>query len=54
MQLSVENGRVVISPERTVRQGWEESFRGAGATRPAENLLDGIRPNRFDDDKWTW
>ena len=54
VQLSVENDRLVIAPDREPRQGWDAAFRAAG---PAENdalLLDGMPPDEFERKEWEW
>lgn len=53
-ELSVETGRLVITPEKKPRQGWAEAFRVAGAGAADELLLEGLPPNAFDQDEWTW
>ena len=53
-ELSVETGRLIITPERKPRQGWAEAFRVAGAAAADELLLEGLPPNAFDQDEWTW
>ena len=44
---------LVIAPHRAPRHGWKESF---ATSRPIERemLLDGVPPNAFDDEEWTW
>ncbi|MGA9545388.1 MAG: AbrB/MazE/SpoVT family DNA-binding domain-containing protein [Candidatus Sulfotelmatobacter sp.] len=44
---------LVIAPHRAPREGWKEAF---AASRPLERemLLDGVPPNAFDDEEWTW
>jgi antitoxin MazE len=53
VELRVENRRLVISPERRARQGWEESFRAAGSSID-ELLLETVGPNEFDREEWRW
>jgi antitoxin MazE len=54
VELRVENRRLVISPERRARQGWEESFRAAGSSIDDELLLEMVGPNEFDRKEWRW
>ena len=54
VELRLENDRLVISPERRPRQGWEDAFRAAGPTGSEELLLDGLPPNEFDLKEWQW
>lgn len=54
VELRVENHRLVISPERRPRQGWEESFRAAGSPSDDELLLETAQANEFDRQGWKW
>jgi antitoxin MazE len=54
VELRVENNRLVISPERRPRQGWEEAFRAAGTAADDELLLEPAEPNEFDRKEWQW
>jgi antitoxin MazE len=54
VELRVENDRLIISPERQPRQGWNEAFRAAGAAAHDELLLEGGRANAFDGEDWKW
>jgi len=54
VELRVENNRLVISPERPPRQGWEEAFRAAGSSAHDELLLDDSMLNEFDRENWRW
>jgi len=53
VQLSIENNRLVIAPDRRPREGWAESFKAGGATDSDELLLDGLE-NEFDREEWVW
>lgn len=53
VELRVEGDRVVISPHRRPRQGWEEAFRSAGSSTHDELLLEPIK-NDFDREEWEW
>ncbi len=50
----MENHRLVISPERRLRQRWEESFRAAGSPSDDELLLETAQANEFDRKGWKW
>ena len=50
----MENHRLVISPERRLRQRWEESFRAAGSPSDDELLLETSQANEFDRKGWKW
>ena len=54
VELRVENERLVISPERRPRQGWEEAFRAAGAAGRDEILLQHAAASEFDRKEWKW
>ena len=54
VELRMEKDRLVISPERRPRQGWEESFRAAGSPTHDELLLEAVGPNEFDREEWKW
>jgi antitoxin MazE len=54
VELRVENHRLVISPERRSRQGWDEAFRAAGPSNHDELLLETTGPNDFDHEEWRW
>ena len=54
VELRVENDRLIVSPERRVRQGWAEAFRAAGQVESDELLLENILPNEFDLKEWRW
>jgi antitoxin MazE len=52
VELSIENNRLVISPHRRPREGWEEAFRKIAGVQKDELLLPG--PNDFDNEEWEW
>ena len=54
VELSVENDRLVISPGRRLRQGWQEAFQNAGSPEHDELLLESMRANDFDRKEWKW
>ena len=54
VELRVENERLVISPERRPRQGWEEAFRAAGPPASDELLLRHAAASEFDRKDWKW
>ena len=54
VELRVENHRLIVSPERAPRQGWEEAFRAAGSSAEDELLLEGVGANEFDRKEWQW
>ena len=54
VDLRVEDGRLVIAPNRPTRQGWREAFRSAPAAGAQELLLEGALSNPFDREEWEW
>jgi len=53
VELRVTPEGLVIAPHRAPREGWKETF-GASRSGEREMLLDGVPPNAFDDEEWTW
>ena len=53
VELLAEKGRLVIRPDRSPRQGWEEAF-AAVAEHGDDGALLGKIANAFDRDEWTW
>jgi antitoxin MazE len=54
VEMRVERGRLIITPARRPREGWEEAFRAARRGEPDEILLEGLGENRFDREEWEW
>jgi antitoxin MazE len=54
VEMTVEDGRLVISPLKHPREGWEEMFRAAAEAGdlPPEPEFD--FPNEWDEREWTW
>lgn len=53
VELTVEEGRLVIEPVRSVREGWAEAARGM-AERREDHMLDPELPTAFDENEWEW
>ncbi len=53
VELRVENHRLIVSPQRAPREGWEKAFRAAGSSADNELLLEGAA-NEFDRKEWKW
>lgn len=51
VELSIENNRLIISPIRATRAGWETAFQ---ASEPELAILPDDMSNAFDDAEWTW
>lgn len=54
VELRLEKNRIIIAPERGVREGWEDSFRVAGSSAKDELLLETASQNEFDRNEWRW
>ncbi len=54
VELSIEEGRLIISPEEAPRHNWGERFRAAGSGQHDELLLKSVPANRFDREEWEW
>jgi antitoxin MazE len=54
VDVKIERNRLVISPERRPRQGWEEAFKAAGSSEHDELLFDSGMQNDFDVEEWEW
>jgi antitoxin MazE len=53
IQIRAERGRLVVQPDRTLRQGWAEAFRLMAERGDDLTLLD-RGTNSFDTNEWTW
>jgi antitoxin MazE len=53
VQVRVEKDRLVITADRTPRQGWREAFSSAATSAPDPVLL-ALPPNEFDAEEWNW
>lgn len=52
-ELSVENGRIVLRPEKGPRAGWEEAF-AATSTELDDEDREWLEADLSDDKDWTW
>ncbi|MFO0811326.1 MAG: AbrB/MazE/SpoVT family DNA-binding domain-containing protein [Gemmataceae bacterium] len=55
VEITAENGSLVIRPTKTPRAGWDAAFR-AMAARGDDALLDAPAPSLsgWDEDEWEW
>ena len=55
VEISVEDGALVIRPVKTPRAGWATAFREM-ARRGDDALLDDVSPSlsAWDEDEWEW
>ena len=55
VELSVEDGRLVIAPGNHPREGWEEAFKRAAKDKSSDDdFSDWDIPNKWDETEWTW
>jgi len=54
VEMRVEDKRVILSPARPVREGWEEAFRKAAQRPSDEALLPEHLSEEWDREEWTW
>jgi antitoxin MazE len=54
VEVRVERGHLIVSPERRARQGWGEAFRASGHAGEDEILLESAAANEFDRKDWRW
>ena len=54
IEISVEDNRLVITPARETRAGWNDSFEKMSG-RGDDKLLDkGMSPTVWDEEEWEW
>jgi len=53
VELRAEKDRLVITPAREPRAGWEKAFRAAGPSNSDELLLE-LPASRFEMEEWEW
>jgi antitoxin MazE len=53
VDLSIENGRLIVKPIQKVREGWAAAAQQM-AERGDDVLLDPEVPTSFDGDEWEW
>jgi antitoxin MazE len=53
VEISVENGAIVIAPLRALRSGWGEAAARLRA-ESSDGLIDPPVRSRFDEDEWRW
>jgi antitoxin MazE len=55
MQLIIEDGKIIISPLKSLRAGWNEAFKKAGLDESSSASTEFSQiPNDFDHNDWTW
>lgn len=53
VELSVQQGSIVISPIKSLRAGWAEAAQTL-RQRGEDQLLDPPEPTHFDEEEWEW
>ncbi len=54
LEMSVENGVIVLAPVRSVREGWSAAFEKTVAAGDDAPLVPDALENDFDAEDWTW
>ncbi|NEN95240.1 MAG: AbrB/MazE/SpoVT family DNA-binding domain-containing protein [Moorea sp. SIO3I7] len=54
VEITVEDGKVIISPVSQSRQGWEEAFKEMAENGDDELLIDDRIKNYWDEEDWKW
>ena len=54
VEVRVESDRLIISPERRPRQGWDGAFRASGHGAQDDLMLKSAGSNEFDREEWRW
>ena len=54
IEMRVEQGVIVLSPLRGVRQGWDAAFEAMAATGDDAALIPDTLESGFDKEEWTW
>jgi antitoxin MazE len=54
IEMRVEQGVIVLSPLRGVREGWDVAFEKMAATGDDAALIPDALETDFDNEEWTW
>ena len=54
VDMSADQGRLIIQPLRRPRQGWEDAFKEASKVGEEPGLYEASPPTRFDREEWEW
>ncbi len=54
VEMEVKGGRLVISPARTARQGWDSAFEKMAENGDDKLLMGDATASDWDDKEWTW
>jgi antitoxin MazE len=54
IEMRIEQGAIVLSPLRGVREGWDAAFETMAATGDDTALVPDLLEADFDKEEWTW
>lgn len=55
LQLVIEDGKIIITPLKSLRAGWNDAFKKARADKPDSVVSEFSEiSNDFDQNDWTW
>lgn len=54
LEMSVEDGVILLAPARGVREGWDAAFQEMAAAHDDEPMIPEGLENDFDAEDWTW
>ena len=54
LDMRVENGVIMLTPARSVREGWSSGFEKMAAAGEDAPLVPDALENDFDTEQWTW
>lgn len=55
MHLLIENGKIIITPIKPIRAGWEDIFKKDSLSTEDSAITEfSTLLNDFDDNEWTW
>ena len=54
LEMSVEDGVIVLAPVRSAREGWGAAFEKMAAASDDAPLVPDALENEFDAEGWTW
>jgi antitoxin MazE len=54
VDMRVEGNKLILTPARSVREGWSQAFERAAKAAPDELLLPDDLNEHWDSEEWTW
>jgi len=54
VNLEVKGHSLVISPELSIREGWDKAFQKMAKNADDTPLMNEAEPNSFDEEEWSW